>query len=95
MHCHFSYSYLKKNSDGELISTTDGSIALTSSLASAYGGTKKDLQRMVGAKYKYKIRLPKYLTDYIDGQKQMSCILVYFTLGTLPARVLLNGLYLS
>ena len=81
----------KKNSDGELISTTDGSIALTSSLASAYGGTKEEFTENGLTKYKYKIRLPKYLTDYIDGKETNELYLSMLYSGTLPARVLLNG----
>ena len=42
-------------------------------------------------KYKYKIRLPKYLTDYIDGQETNELYLSMLYSGTLPARVLLNG----
>lgn len=81
----------KKNTDGDLISIIDGSIAINQSLESSFGGTPVEFVENGINKIKYKFRLPKHLTDYIDGKENNELYLSMLFAGSVPARVILNG----
>lgn len=81
----------KKNSAGALVSIIDGSIALSQSLTSSFGGTPEEFVENNITKIKYKIRLPKHLADYIDGKENNELYLSTLFAGSVPARVILNG----
>lgn len=81
----------KKNSSGALVSVIDGSVALSQGLTSSFGGTPEEFVVNNVTKIKYKIRIPKHLTDYINGKETNELYLSTLNAGSVPARVILNG----
>lgn len=81
----------KKNDQGELNSIIDGSIALSNSLTTAFGGTPQEFVENGKSIYKYRFRIPKHLTDYIDGKEGNELYLSILNAASVPARVVLNG----
>jgi len=81
----------KKGDNGELISIVDGNIALTNTLTTAFGGYPEEFIENGKSTYKYKFRIPKYLTDYIDGKESNELYLSVLYANSVPARAIFNG----
>ena len=81
----------KKNDKGELTSIIDGNIALSNSLTTAFGGRPEEFVDNNVSMYKYKFRIPRYLTDYIDGKEGNELYLSILNAASVPARVVFNG----
>lgn len=81
----------KKNSSDQLAYITDGLIAVNNGLTASYGGTPEEFVANGQSVFRYKIRLPKHLTDYIDGEESNELYISVLNAGSVPARVILNG----
>ncbi len=81
----------KKGQDGQLTSITDGTIAINSGYSSSFGGNLEEFTINQKTVFKYRFRLPKHLTDYIDGKEPEELYISALGSASEPGRVMLNG----
>lgn len=81
----------KKGSDGQLTSIVDGTIAISSGYSSSFGGSLEEFTIDQKTVFKYRFRLPKHLTDYIDGKEGKELYISALGAASEPGKVIING----
>lgn len=81
----------KKNTAGTTLTIKDGLLALNNSLFSSFGGQPEEFVENGQTVYRYKIRFPLHLIDYIDGLESNELYISVLYGGYAPSRAIFNG----